>query len=186
MYWNFDACTIVQLGGTFVLILGRIIHPGAMNKGNIFSLERVSRTPQPDGSVVKTVYSNTWALYNHIPSGIMVLKRAASASLIMSLYLSNQVPTWYDYHRYFLVLCSVIHCNIVRTSPNRWCQSVRVWYSWRTDGCLRTIRAVQLSKLLNRWALNIIRRISSFDVCSFVLYLAITLKVFKPWLLDSA
>jgi hypothetical protein len=66
-----------------------------MNKGNIlFShSERVSiDTPQPDGSVVKTSVF-TWALYNHIPSGIMVLKRAASASLIMSLYLSNQVPT---------------------------------------------------------------------------------------------
>jgi hypothetical protein len=48
-------------------------------------------TPQPDGSVVKT------SVFKHlginIPSGIMVLKRAASASLIMSLYLSNQVPT---------------------------------------------------------------------------------------------
>jgi hypothetical protein len=35
-------------------------------------------------------------------------------------------------------------------------------------------------------ALNIIRGISeSFDVCSFCTILA-TLKVFKPWLLDSA
>jgi hypothetical protein len=67
---------------------------GAMNKGNIlFShSERVSDTPQPDGSVVKTsVFKHLGFIY--IPSGIMVLKRAASASLIMSLYLSNQVPT---------------------------------------------------------------------------------------------
>jgi hypothetical protein len=42
------------------------------------------------------VYSNTWALYNHIPSGIMVLKEAASASLIMSLYLSRYQHN-YDY-----------------------------------------------------------------------------------------
>jgi hypothetical protein len=68
---SFDACTIVQLGKPIVLIHGRIIHPGAMNKGIYYSLsERVSiDTPQPDGSVVKRVYSNTWALYNHIPSG---------------------------------------------------------------------------------------------------------------------
>jgi hypothetical protein len=87
---------LLYWGKPIVLIHGRIIHPGAMNKGNIlFShSERVSiDTPQPDGVWLRRVYSNTWALYNHIPSGIMVLKRAASASLIMSLYLSNQVPT---------------------------------------------------------------------------------------------
>jgi hypothetical protein len=48
-------------------------------------------TYSSDGSVVKTSVFKTLG-YNHIPSGIMVLKRAAS-SLIMSLYLSNQVPT---------------------------------------------------------------------------------------------
>jgi hypothetical protein len=57
---------------------------GAMNKGNIlFShSERVSiDTPQPDGSVVKTsVFKHLGFIY-HIPSGIMVLKRAASAVL---------------------------------------------------------------------------------------------------------
>jgi hypothetical protein len=26
---------------------------------------------------LRRVYSNTWALYNHIPSGIMVLKRGS-------------------------------------------------------------------------------------------------------------
>jgi uncharacterized protein (DUF2267 family) len=69
---------------------------GRINKGNIlFShSERVSiDTPQPDGSVVKT--SVFRALYNHIPSGIMVLKRAASA-LIMSLYLIRYQHN-YDY-----------------------------------------------------------------------------------------
>jgi hypothetical protein len=55
----------------------------------------VSRdTPQPDGSVVKTSVFKR-ALYNHIPSGIMVLKRAASA-LIMSLYLIRYQHN-YDY-----------------------------------------------------------------------------------------
>jgi hypothetical protein len=50
-----------------------------MNKGNIlFSQERVSiDTPQPDGSVVKTSVFKHWALYNHIPSGIMVLKKGS-------------------------------------------------------------------------------------------------------------
>jgi hypothetical protein len=55
---SFDACTIVQLGGSplFLFMAGSFIQ-GAMNKGNIlFShSERVSiDTPQPDGSVVKT------------------------------------------------------------------------------------------------------------------------------------
>jgi hypothetical protein len=91
-----DACTIVQLGGSplFLFMAGSFIQ-GAMNKGNILFSHSESEQTRLSLMVLwlRRVYSNTWALYNHIPSGIMVLKRAASASLIMSLYLSNQVPT---------------------------------------------------------------------------------------------
>jgi hypothetical protein len=64
-----------------------------MNKGIYYSLARVSiDTPQPDGSVVKTSIQ-TLGLYIIISFGDNGSQRAASASLIMSLYLSNQVPT---------------------------------------------------------------------------------------------
>jgi hypothetical protein len=62
---------------------GRIIHPRAMNKGIYYSLiARVSiDTPQPDGSVVNSVFKHLGFIIIFL--GIMVLKRAASASLIM-------------------------------------------------------------------------------------------------------
>jgi hypothetical protein len=81
-----------------VLIHGRIIHPRAMNKGNIYSLmARVSAdTPQPDGSVVKTRCIQTWALYNHIPSGCGSQKGNFGWSYNV-LYLSNRYQHNYDY-----------------------------------------------------------------------------------------
>jgi hypothetical protein len=71
-----------------------------MNKGNILfsSSERLSiDTPQPDGSVVKTSVFKRLGFYNlSLRGDTMVLKRTASASLIMSLYQINQVPTNYQ------------------------------------------------------------------------------------------
>jgi hypothetical protein len=67
--WLWEGSLDIFMAGSFI--------KGAMNKGEytILSLERVSiDTPQPDGSVVGRGIL-TWALYNHIPSGIMVLKR---------------------------------------------------------------------------------------------------------------
>jgi hypothetical protein len=80
-------CTI---GRKPTLFMAGSFIQGAMNKGIYYSRVSID-TPQPDGSVVKTRCIQTLGLYIIIPFGI-ILKRAASY-LIMSLYLSNQVPT---------------------------------------------------------------------------------------------
>jgi hypothetical protein len=60
---SFDACTIVQLGGSplFLFMAGSFIQ-GAMNKGIYYSRVSID-TPQPDGSVVKTRCIQTLGLY---------------------------------------------------------------------------------------------------------------------------
>jgi hypothetical protein len=76
----------------------------------------------------------------------MVSKRAASASLIMSLYLSNQVPTYYDQD-----IFSVIAVLFIAISYELHQIGDVNLYAWYGFGglmvVLRTIRAVQLSKL---------------------------------------
>jgi hypothetical protein len=69
---SFDACTIVQLGGSplFLFMAGSFIQ-GAMNKGNILFSHRESEHTRLSLMVLwlRRVYSNTWALYNHILRG---------------------------------------------------------------------------------------------------------------------